>query len=229
MNEPVVIIYVDDSTDKIMPKAWWVNAKSSETYSDLAKSYVLIPESQRFGEHSIGHFKKLCGYRLIDRELKTIKLSREDAGYLSLSGSIKKEARIFYTKWSNSHPSEKTNRGLGEICISRVGWRHISRKGRKPELMLQSWQLLGAARRIIMEIDKAFQISQKKTTSTSTNEYVIKDFISLRAKILFPQRHESVIQVLLQRKRVFDLNKGLKSRNIWFYSVYEPRRGRSVQ
>ena len=29
---PVILVYVDSSTDKTMPKAWWTNLKSADTY-----------------------------------------------------------------------------------------------------------------------------------------------------------------------------------------------------
>lgn len=52
-----------------------------------------------------------------------------------------------------------------------------------------------------------------------------RELLGIRAKVKFPWRSESIVQVILERKRVFT-NTGMSER-VCFYSVYEARRDAS--
>ncbi|WP_448104625.1 DUF4365 domain-containing protein [Pedobacter panaciterrae] len=214
----VILIFVD--SDK---RAYWTDLKSHDSYSTTNKSIILVPKSQRFGAHSKGEFKKLGGHLLQDRDLKSIKLERSDLYYLNISKPVKFTSREFYKQWSNSPVSDRTNKGLGEVIVNRSGWRHISRTNRGFDKIFQSWQLLSAAKEIIKEVDKAYQITKQERPTENIGEFILKDFISLRAKVTFPNRQEGVIQVVLRRKRTTNTLTNKVEQKVWFYSVYEPR------
>lgn len=227
MHAPVIIIYTQYLVDDEKAIGWWVDATDERSYSSTELSYVIIPKRQRFKAHSIGDLKKLCGYRHQDYKLPRIVLDRKDISYFKLSSQIKEAARDFYKNWSNSSLNERTNPNLGEILISRVGWRHITRNERKTERVLQSWQLLGVAKRLINEIEEPedFGHSREKTENDWT---IVEDYIGLRAFVIFPHRYESSITVVLRRQRKINrINGAVENPKIWFYSVYEARRGRT--
>ena len=125
----------------------------------------------------------------------------------------------------HSKIGDRTNPSLGEIIINRSGWRHISRRSRGYDKIFQSWQLLSIARKMIQIVDKAYQITKHVSTFEDENQYILKDYISLRANIIIPNRNKTVIQVILRRSRTVNKVNRETNQKIWFYSVYEPRRG----
>lgn len=221
---PVILVYVDFKSEK----AWWTDLKDEMSFTNDNKSIILIPKTQRFGEHSFGNFKKLKGFLHTDPELKEIILKKENVDYFNfVKKTIKVSAKEFYKKWSISN--ERDNPSLGEIIVSREGWRHISRKGRKPERIIQSWNLLGAAKQIIQTVEKAYQLRQFKSSHDQLGNYLITDYISLRGQVIFPQRHSSIVQVVLIRKRKFNSTNNLIENKTRFLSVYEPMNGKKIR
>lgn len=221
---PVILVYVDFKTEK----AWWTDLKDPNSFTTKNKSIILVPKAQRFGEHSFGNFKKLIGFLHTDPEVKEVVLTKDDVDYFGfVKKSPKESAKEFYKKWSTSN--ERNNPSLGEIIVSREGWRHISRKGRPPERIIQSWNLLGAAKQIIRTVEKAYQLRQFKSTTDKLGNYLLTDYISLRGQVIFPQRHSSIVQVVLIRKRKFNSTDNLIETKIRFLSVYEPMNGKKIR
>ena len=68
---------------------------------------------------------------------------------------------------------------------------------------------------MIQIVDKAYQITKHVSTFEDENQYILKDYISLRANIIIPNRNKTVIHKVNRET----------NQKIWFYSVYEPRRG----
>lgn len=224
---PAVIIYVDpsDLDGKGKPKAWWADLKSQESFAIGRKNYVLLPKLQRFGEHSKGDFYKLCGYKVPDQTLSAITLSKADSMYWALSGELKQHAREFYKEWSKAPNHIKNHPRLGAIEVNRVGWRHLCRLARKPSHTFQSWQLLGAAKRMIAEVSDFTQVGKKEQQIKCNNVFEVRDYVALRSWVAFPHRHEAVVQVVIKRRRRFDTQSNQVDQRAWFYSVYERRRG----
>ncbi len=222
---PCVIVFVDDTINKASPPAWWADLKDTNTYSDTNNGMLLVPKNQRFGEHSKGEFHKLCGSGPIDKALPTVETSiTEDIIIPDFQQTIRSAAREFYVKWSkDSFPT--CNPALGNVLINRVGWRHITKNGRKRERIFQSLGLVGVAKRLIEQIADIDMLGRVKVTQTGDGFTKITDHLGIRANTIFPHRHQSVVQVVLRRVRLISPSKGLISRKIWFLSVYELRRG----
>lgn len=230
-DQPVILVYVDPSNKKC-PKAFWADLKSDLSYTNDNKNIILIPKIQTFNDHSKGDLLNLTGTKSLKKALQIIDMSRQDVSIFNLSDSIKKQARTYYKNWSISDISERTNPVLGEIIINRIGWRHITRTGRKPERIIQSWLLLSAAKKIITTVDGSYRLGRasKKEYLQYTDDnsgacFKLNDYIGLRAKVNFPHRDSAIVQVVLRRMRVFSEKKPdiLFSRT-WFYSVYEKRK-----
>jgi len=213
---PIILVYVDFKTKK----AWWTDLKDENSYSTANKSIILVPKEQRFGQHSFGSFKSLKGHLHIDPQIEPIDAARDDIDYLKLTSSMKTSAKEFYNEWATSN--QRTHPDLGEIIVSREGWRHICRKGRRAERIIQSWSLLGVAKKMIQSVKKIYQLKVFTSAIDSIGNYVQTDYISLRAQVTFPQRHSSIVQVVLKRKRKFNGTNNLIENKIWFHSVYEP-------
>ena len=226
---PMVLIFVDDTLDKKLPPAWWVDLRT-DCISPTNQGVILIPKKQRFGHHEKGAFHTLCGPGPVDRELITIKLTKEHqvSIHLGKNESLRNDAWTYYKNWradegSCFHPT------IGQIFVNRVGWKHITRVGRSQERIVLSWLLLGAAREMIRQGANTMYLGHANIKTLDSGATKVTDYIGLRANVIFPHRHQSVVQVVLKRQRVLDTNYGAREKvKIWFYSVFEPRRGLRV-
>ncbi len=226
---PSVIVFVDDSLSKEAPPAWWADLRDASTFSPTNEGMLLIPKTQIFSHHTKGEFRRLCGTSHIDRELEKISISRGDVFIPSLgrSESLRNDAWEYYKVW-RSNIVERTNPVLGEVLINRVGWKHITRHGRHSERIIQSWLLLGAAKKAIMESKKIYQLGRAREKAFPDGNTELTDYLGIRVNVSFPHRHESIVQVILKRSRLLKPGSASPERQkIWFYSVYELRRGRS--
>jgi hypothetical protein len=188
---------------------------------------ILIPKSQRFSHHSKGDFHRLCGARTHDRLLEVFSLERNDMvlPVLGKTESLRKDAWNYYKAWRDDSTARQ-NPLLGEILVNREGWKHITRRGRLPERIVQSWMLLGAAKKLVTSSRQVFNLGRARVTIFADGNSVTEDYLGLRGIICFPHRHQSVVQVVLKRNRLVSPSDASREREkIWFYSVYELRRG----
>jgi hypothetical protein len=164
----------------------------------------------------------------LGRQLPVIKLHKSDLVFSSFAHSSIKAAKDFYTAWTKTDQTTRTSPCLGEIVVSRVGWRHITKRGRGLASIIQSFSLLGAAKQIIRKIDKPYQLRPPKVFIRSGIRHHYS-FISVRSRVVFPNRQEAVVQVVVKRKQTINETNGHVDVTNWFYSVYEPRRGLKMQ
>ena len=214
MSSPVILIYVDDVKNE-------ADLNSEDSYSSENKNIVLVPKSNKIASNARYNLKKLCGYK--DKNIPSINLNSKDCYYMNFSNSLKKSAWDYYTNWKNDKLFKAANPNLNNINISRSGWRHISRKSRSSGKIIQSWMLLGAARKILEDI-KHYEVIGREESYDLGNEKIFCDYIALKANVNFPFREKSLIFVVLRRKRKLD-NLSNMTMETWFYSVYEKRRG----
>lgn len=225
---PPVLIFVDDETSKELPNAYWVDLRNPGAYSTTNKGLLLLPKTNRFSHHSKGDFHQLCGSAPADYGLEQIVLKRRDSLIPNIgnTGNLRREAGMFYASWRNAQ-SLHDNPALGRVLVNRTAWEHIKRPGRLPERIVQSWFLLGAARKMIHTCKRYWTLGNATSKTNPDGNIEVVDFLGLRAKVAFPHRHQSVVQVVLKRSRLTTMNsptQGVRQK-IWFYSVYELRRG----
>lgn len=220
----VILIFVDDDG-----KAYWTDLKSMDSYSQDNKSIIKLCSQNRFGSHSKGHFRKIAGFFPEDRALQTVTLTKKDIEYIRIDKPIKTYSLEFYKKWKDCPNNERENEVLGVVIINRVGWRHISRKSRGFDKIYQSWMLLSAAKKIVKEVGKYYEYRRSTTILENNLGYRINSFYSLRAKVIFPNRQETIVQVVIRGYKLFNTDKNFIEEKNWFYSVYEPRRGINIQ
>jgi Domain of unknown function (DUF4365) len=227
---PAVLVFVDDTINKQHPPAWWADLKRPDSYSPTNAGMILIPKTQKFAHHTKSEFHRLCGPAPFDRRLEEIRLERQHSVLpkLGKTESLRDDAWAFYKAWradtdSRMHPI------LGEILVNRIGWKHITRRGRQPERIVQSWLLLGAAKAMIANCKKVFNLGHAKYRPLPDGNTEVVDYLGLRASVVFTYRHHSVVQVVLRRSRLISpANRALERQKIWFYSVYELRRGMGI-
>jgi rRNA maturation protein Rpf1 len=220
---PVILIYIDTATDKKNPKSWWVNLKDSNSYDSKAQSYILIPKENTFGEHAKGYFRNLCTHHL-DYQLEEVSTDAMDFEYLWWFNSVKDGARQYYL--------ELADRGLkhtelGGIEFNRVGWRHMTRRNRKRMNRMQSFLILGAIPKIIKKNPK-YSVVGKVQRETVNGLQTVKDIVVIRTKVSFPHRYQSVITLVFKRKTTYTEDMVEKNQKVWFYSIFESRRGKII-
>lgn len=218
-NGPTILIFVDYDSKK----SWWTDLRDEKSYSQTNKQIVVISKRQRFGIHSFGEFKKLKGYTFIDKTIDVLDHDWRLDSYIDFIKdlSVKKQAKAYYKKWGNQHVSMRNNPQIGEVIVSRVGWRHLTRRKRRKSRILQSLQLLAVAKRIILTSNKVYQVKKLTNTTLEDGTIVITDFLSLRRKVKFSHRGATVVQVLFKRKRFIN-KSGNSYDKVWLYSIYEP-------
>jgi hypothetical protein len=227
---PAVLIFVDDQLDSMNPPAWWVDLRNPSAYSPTNLGMILIPKRQKFTRHSKGDFHTLCGAGTHDRQLEQFVLTRSEnlIPRLGRKESLREDAWNFYKSWREDGAA-CTHKILGLILVNRVGWKHMTRPGRLPERIVQSWTLLGAAKLIVSNSTKFFHLGHARTLSLPDGNLHTVDYLGLRSTVIFTHRHHAVVQVVLKRSRLLcPGNLSYARQKIWFYSVYELRRGVAV-
>jgi hypothetical protein len=223
---PVVLIFVDDESSRETPPAYWVDLRA-DAFSEKNKGLVLVPKSNVFAHHAKGAFHRLCGSNPADLDLHEIVLGPSDSirPKVGIKSSLRKDAWDFYRKWKNASGFD-VNPVLGPIIVNRVAWDHMLRPGRYSERVVQSWLLLGAAKRMINECSLYWTFGNATEVVHTDGNVQVQDYLGLRARIISKHRHQSIVQVVLRRVRLLTTsNREPIQQKIWFYSVYELRRG----
>lgn len=221
---PMILIYVDPTKREGKRSGWWVDLRSPEAFTSDNEGIILVPKCQRFGRHSKGDLMKLCGSEPADRDLPVLNVGRADILPIPFSQPIKKQAWKFYREWAQSPLAERSHPKLGEILISRIGWRHMAASHRKLERIIQSWLLLSVAKRMIREVGCFGPCGPVIETKMIDGSSEILDHLRIRARVIFPHRDTSIVQIVLRRRRSLGKNQDQISGKIWLLSIYELRR-----
>ena len=214
---PVVLVYVLER-EKKKPLSWWADLRCEESYSLTNKQVVLLQRHNTFGPHSKGHIRRLA--KAVTLDLPTIVARRRDINLSPLGHQFKSAIRQAYVDWGHAVNAERAHPTLGVVEVSRVGWRHITRLGRRPERIIHSLHLLGIARQMIVHGGSVSPIGRAKSQTRANGAHEVLDYLALRANVVFPHRGPAIVQVVLRRKRMIGKN-GTTSQRLWFYSVYE--------
>lgn len=221
---PAVLIFVDDT----LPghPAWWVDLKDDGSYSATNRGIILVPKRQRFSAATKGTFHRLCGSGPSDRELEEVRLQSQHIfkPQLGRNESLRSDAWEFYKDW-RADADSCINPTIGQVLVNRVGWKHITRHGRASERIVQSWMLLPAAKEMIRTIADVEVLGRAAVIEIDGDTKNVVDYLGIRAVVTFPYRHHSVVQVVLKRSRMIDKRLGKERTKVWFFSVYERRRG----
>ncbi len=217
---PAILIYVDPTTDKNTPKAWWIDLKSSGIYANDNSNILLIPLEQYFNGKAKSSVKRLDRLPFASVENPHLNIDSRFFNHLRLNAPIKRESKKYYRELSTSTIRSPV---LGNVVFSRVGWRHISRSKREISRIINSMSLLPAAKACIEKSRKIDFLGRASKRTVGEWEKV-KDFIGIRTIVEFPFRDSALIQVILLRVRMLHIKDGSTQTKIWFYSVYEKRR-----
>lgn len=236
---PCALVYVEPvEQGKTSTRAWWVNLQDESAY--VSEGLVQIPRKNRFqaGLECRGSFSKLVKNQQLSAMVQEIAIDRTSTSSQRVTGlhpkGLKWEAWRFYKEWrlrGSVHPV------LGSIVVNRTGWSHLTRQGRTVHRIANSLLLLPAAAQALREVRSWVYLRKLqpcKTVLEDGSEFVI-DYLGVRAKVISSWRAPTEIMVVLRRQTTFRLSTdgepghsqlaGPPGVQIWFHSVYEPRRG----
>ncbi|MDX3960251.1 DUF4365 domain-containing protein [Aliarcobacter skirrowii] len=225
---PVILLYVnpEDKDNNKNSKVWWVNLKDDSIYPESNLGQIHIKKSNRFGLHSKGDLFKLCGRRVLEKTFLKLKATKDIIDIYKLSLPIRSQARLFYKEWQKEF-EDNANR----ILVNRVGWRHITRRGRSSQRVFISFQLLGIAKKILeLYNDKKAETTLLRILEKTENKQFIKNiyFYGIRCKVSFDSRSSAIIQVILKKSIILNKSNGERTEREWFYSVHELKRGHKL-
>lgn len=244
---PCILVYVQPADQGSTPKrAWWADLKIGQTY--ISKHHIEIPKKNRFqaGIECVKPLARLARRQLLSNELQVIDLTGPSAKQINILGGkgLKWEAWQFYNKWRQSTPHHPI---LGPVIVNRTGWSHITRPNRSSQRIANSFLLLPAAARIIEDVKGWRVLSRAYTKDNQDGSYTTVDFIGISARIQWSHRVTSEVMVILRRRTTFRYqtqsegtslsqdfsadtagngSATLPETQLWFYSVYEPGRGK---
>ncbi|EPA3950218.1 hypothetical protein ACQ3IG_003183, partial [Escherichia coli] len=144
----------------------------------------------------------------------------------NLNCSLKKKGIEFYQKW---RLIGATNPYFGPVLINRTGWSHITRRNRPIARIEASFNLLPLAARIINDVSTWRMLTPVRRYDNRKDGYVcFIDFVGLTAKVNLKNRNSSEVMVVLKRERRYKQGEDCSSAKtrLWFYTVYEPGRGK---
>ncbi|HAT7540679.1 TPA: DUF4365 domain-containing protein [Citrobacter freundii] len=232
---PCILIFVSKD-EKGKEYSYWTDLKSDSTYDNKSVNIVKVPLKNRFfiSPECKGPLRKLArsSHGYIDKPI--IDLTKYDSlhgliepklpGGLNLS--LKHRAINFYKDWKRIGA---INPYFGEVLINRTGWSHITRKDRPMGRIETSFSLLPYASRIINDVTTWRMLTSLRKYENRQDKHVTHvDFIGLTAKVIIKNRGATEVMVVLKRETKFlhgDLNSKPINR-VWFYTVYEPGRGK---
>ncbi|WP_082498237.1 DUF4365 domain-containing protein [Pseudorhodoferax sp. Leaf267] len=233
---PVALVYVLDGPEAAPNQAYWVDLKVATSYT--AAGTILIPKKNRFqpGVECRAPFSRLASGQLRRLALDRVDMTLPGAlpSKLDFRLPLKKAAREFYKQWRENPPSIA---GLGPITVNRTGWAHITRQGRPVSRVLNSFELLPAAARLLSEV-KSWKVLRRSNAVRvlDSHSWEVYDYLGVSAIVKWPARTASEVMVILRRRTTYIDNKIMSNgstgtvftkQEVWFYSVYEPGRRRN--
>jgi hypothetical protein len=225
---PVILIYVDTSIPK-KPIGWWADLKNVKSYTDSATSYILVPNEQLFDIRAKKPIFRLTAHRHQESILPNINVDNKILSNITLSQkSLKETGFEYYKKLSGENLTPACKEFVSGVRFTRIGWRHITRKTRSLTRIVQSLLILPVAKKILEEVD-TYQIVDYFNEEDEEKNIIHYQTLLLRARVSFSYRYPAIINLILRRKIKVnpDNNEPIES-SVWFYSIYESRRGRDL-
>lgn len=232
---PCVLIFISED-QKGEDYAYWVDVKSNDPYLSATSNILIIPLKNRFfiSQECKGPLRKLARVSQGYSNKPLIDISKFDSlhGLLEpkllggLNISLKQRAARFYKSWKRNGAK---NPYFGDVLINRTGWSHITRKSRPMGRIESSFNLLPYASRIINDVSTWRMLTSPKRYEDRQDKHITYvDFVGLTAKVVIKSRGSTEVMVVLKREIKYengDVSAGPITR-LWFYTVYEPGRGK---
>jgi hypothetical protein len=163
----VFIIWVNRVTNHV----YWafIHAKSNNETTEYKKHHQVTPAARYdfircFEQQNANHYNFKGGKGIVIRELK--KTFAENRDFAKSKYKLLKRSTV-------------VNPALGNISFTRLGWRHISRKDRKKEFKLTSFNITPYLMPILKTLPSEISLlnckyDKNEINTTRTSEYILK-------------------------------------------------------
>lgn len=211
------------------PIAYWTDLKRPESFQS---NKVLFRFKNRFDAGTKSSFFNLCWHWAEFRKLPVIQINDPEKAFIGekqpdYMGSMPMRvvARNYYKDLKRA---SETDTALLQATITWRGWEHITRMERPARTKQQSIQLLPAVARILLTNSgvkpvTARPVSPMPPMTPLNGQELHRGFDTLTARVVFYERHEAVVRVILERTKLFEKGKFVRE-TVIFYSVYEVAR-----
>lgn len=211
------------------PIAYWTDLKRPDSFQS---NKVMFRVKNRFDAGAKSSFFNLCWRWAEFRKLPVIQINdsekafsdEEQPDYMG-SRPMRVVARNYFKDLKKASEADTT---LLQATITWRGWEHITRIKRPARTKQQSIQLLPAVARILrmnsgVKPVTARPVSPMPPMRPANGQELHRGFDTLTARVVFYERHEAVVRVILERTKLFEKGK-LVRETVIFYSVYEVAR-----
>lgn len=212
-----------------VPIAYWTDLKRPDSFQS---NKVLFRLKNRFDADTKSSFFNLCWRWAEFRKLPIIQLNdsekafndEEQPDYMG-STPMRVVARNYF---KNLKKASEADTALLQATITWRGWEHITRMERPARTKQQSIQLLPAVARILLTNSGVMPVTARPVSpmppmKPCNGQELHRGFDTLTARVVFYERHEAVVRVILERTKLFERGKFVRE-TVIFYSVYEVAR-----
>jgi hypothetical protein len=228
---PVILVYLDGD-NSVNHTAYWTDLKKSDSYTTANPGYILVPKDQIFDVRAKKKIHSLTASRAAEMSLQALSAYGDELPHLDLNGEPLKKSSFNYYKRLRSAKITPACTELESIEFSRVGWRHITRKTRSRERIIQSLMLLPIAKHMIEGVERFEIVDRRTKEDVEKNTLIHFQTLLLRARVSFSFRYPATINLVLRRKievHTDDVtDHPTVSQKVWFYSIYEAQRKREL-
>lgn len=211
------------------PVAYWADLKRDDSFGS---NKVLFKFKNRFDANAKSSFFNLCWRWAEFRKLPVIQLDTAAAAFPGekqpdyMGAAPMRDVARNYFKELKKASTAVPNPFRAQITWR--GWEHITRLSRPVRTKQQSIQLLPAVARILLlnsgvEPKVARPVKPMPPMTPWNGQELHRGYETLTARVVFYERHEAVVRVILERTRLYE-GGVFKRETVIFYSVYEVAR-----
>jgi hypothetical protein len=213
----VMINVIPKRLTKGEPKAFWTDLKK---FSPANPQTVQFSFEKKFDGGAKSNFYNLCWRWAEFRQLPLIQ-ANESLDLLDGKKSLREVARDYYKKIKEE---AKGDPGLFQAAFTWQGWDHITRTCRPTLTKQQSLQLLPI---VAAMLRKKTGLESNAVTGWKNlpqdGQTKLQRYEALTTRVLFYERHEAVVRVIIQRTQLWSRDKLTYDQRV-FYSAYEVAR-----
>ena len=213
----VMINVIPKRLTKGAPMAFWSDLK---VFSSANPQNVQFSFDKKFDAAAKSNFYNLCWRWAEFRQLPVVQ-ANESLDLLGAENSLREVARDYYKK---TKEEAKTNPGMFQAAFTWQGWDHLTRTSRPTLTKQQSLQLLPV---VTAMLRKKTGLEPKAITGWKSlpqaGQEKLQRYEALTARVIFYERHEAVVRVIIQRTQLWSRDKLTYDQSV-FYSAYEVAR-----
>lgn len=206
-------------------QAWWIDLKNDSSY-DLEKRHIYGYAKNVFDKSARESLRRLIRQKYLPKELPSLSIFVPFLSGCLGKENLKSVAYSYYRNLASKRLPSSCKELNKKIVFSRVGWRHITRSKRSQARIVQSFLLLPLIPEIVKQTTD-YKVIDRSSKVSPSGKKIIQEKIALLCECKFSYRFPAIVKVVLIRKREFTETSW--NDTVWFYSIYEEKRNKSLK